>query len=222
MRGKSIINIVVIILCSLLVLGVITSFFMNKTVDYIEQPVIDSLDKQIKNEQKLYEDKNLNYSINYPIYWKYDVVENATIFGSAKNNNFSIKVVNLSGAAAREKIIEENPSVLAKYNIYDGERLFSLELFKNIENISDNDKKEVLDIFDKMYTSIKINQNNNGECKATGCSSQICSKENIITTCEYLETYACFQKTSCRTQLSGMCGWEITPDLIFCLKKKPN
>jgi hypothetical protein len=56
-------------------------------------------------------------------------------------------------------------------------------------------------------------------CFKTGCSSQICSDENVMTTCEYREEYACYQKAICERQQSGKCGFTMTPELRSCLER---
>ena len=58
---------------------------------------------------------------------------------------------------------------------------------------------------------------NLAECKPTGCSGQICSDEDVITTCEYREEYACYQTAVCERQTSGECGWTETEELKTCL-----
>jgi len=57
------------------------------------------------------------------------------------------------------------------------------------------------------------------KCKKTGCSGQICSDQDVITTCEYLPQYACFQKYgNCGNfGTDGACAWEPTEDLVTCL-----
>ncbi|MDO8536684.1 MAG: PQQ-dependent sugar dehydrogenase, partial [bacterium] len=57
------------------------------------------------------------------------------------------------------------------------------------------------------------------ECKPTGCSGQICSDEDMITTCEYRAEYACYKGAKCEQQASGKCGWTQTQELQSCLKK---
>ena len=60
-----------------------------------------------------------------------------------------------------------------------------------------------------------------GGCLATGCSGQICSDEDVITTCEYKEEYACYKTAKCERQNSpaggGKCGWTPTEELVSCL-----
>src|SRR3989344_931009 len=58
-----------------------------------------------------------------------------------------------------------------------------------------------------------------GACKVTGCSGQICSDEDVITTCEYKEEFACYRTAKCERQANGQCGWTQTPTLQACLVK---
>ncbi len=57
------------------------------------------------------------------------------------------------------------------------------------------------------------------ECKPTGCSSQVCADEDVITTCEYRLEYACYKSAKCERQADGKCGWSETLELVECLDK---
>ncbi|MDP2647959.1 MAG: PQQ-dependent sugar dehydrogenase [Candidatus Yanofskybacteria bacterium] len=54
-------------------------------------------------------------------------------------------------------------------------------------------------------------------CRVTGCSGQICSDREVITTCEYKDEYACYQNATCERQSNGQCGWTVTNWLNACL-----
>jgi len=56
-------------------------------------------------------------------------------------------------------------------------------------------------------------------CIKTGCSKQICSDHTVMTTCEWREEYACYQKASCERQADGNCGFTKTPELTACLTR---
>ncbi len=57
-----------------------------------------------------------------------------------------------------------------------------------------------------------------GECRPGGCSNQLCTDQpDIVSTCEWREEYACYQKATCERQPSGECGWVETPELTQCL-----
>ncbi|MDP2704868.1 MAG: Gmad2 immunoglobulin-like domain-containing protein [Patescibacteria group bacterium] len=55
------------------------------------------------------------------------------------------------------------------------------------------------------------------ECLPTGCSGQICADEDVVTTCEWTEQYACYQDAQCGRQTNGKCGWTQTSQLTSCL-----
>jgi hypothetical protein len=57
-----------------------------------------------------------------------------------------------------------------------------------------------------------------GECKPTGCSSQICAAEDIVTTCEWANGYQCYQLAECEAQASGECGWTPNDEFAACMK----
>lgn len=58
-------------------------------------------------------------------------------------------------------------------------------------------------------------------CAVGGCSSQICGEagevEDIATTCEYREEYACYQSARCERQSTGSCGWTETEEYKQCM-----
>lgn len=56
-----------------------------------------------------------------------------------------------------------------------------------------------------------------GGCRVTGCSSQVCSDQDVITDCLYKEEYICYQKAKCERQSDGRCGWTETKELKMCL-----
>lgn len=56
-----------------------------------------------------------------------------------------------------------------------------------------------------------------GDCRPTGCSGQVCSDQDVVTTCEFREEYACYQTATCERQSDGECGWTITETLQTCL-----
>lgn len=56
-------------------------------------------------------------------------------------------------------------------------------------------------------------------CIRTGCSSQICSDHEVITTCEYRPEYECYKKATCERQANGDCGFTKTKELADCLAR---
>lgn len=57
-------------------------------------------------------------------------------------------------------------------------------------------------------------------CRPTGCSGQVCSDTDVVTTCEYKEEYSCYASATCERQPSGVCGWTRTQSLDACLMQK--
>jgi glucose/arabinose dehydrogenase len=56
------------------------------------------------------------------------------------------------------------------------------------------------------------------KCVVSGCSGQICSDKQMVSTCEWREEYACYQTAKCEVQPSGQCGWTQTSELKSCLE----
>jgi hypothetical protein len=76
-------------------------------------------------------------------------------------------------------------------------------------------------IFGTVATSSK-NSNmdtTTSACKPTGCSSEICSDQDQVSSCIYSEKFACYKSAKCERQSDGKCGWTMTSKLNACLKK---
>jgi hypothetical protein len=84
-------------------------------------------------------------------------------------------------------------------------------------------KKESKPVPDELVKSLSptptfIKEVGDKKCIITGCSSQICSDEEITTTCEYKEIYSCYETANCEVQKDGECGWTMDNDLSECLQ----
>jgi eight-cysteine-cluster-containing protein len=58
-------------------------------------------------------------------------------------------------------------------------------------------------------------------CVRTGCSGQICASEDLASTCEWHDSYACYRTASCEPQADGQCGWTQDAELAACLAANP-
>jgi hypothetical protein len=68
-----------------------------------------------------------------------------------------------------------------------------------------------------------IGQFTGAGCKIGGCSAQICvddTSEDVVSTCEWREEYACYRTARCEKQASGKCGWTQTDEFVACLEEK--
>lgn len=58
-------------------------------------------------------------------------------------------------------------------------------------------------------------------CAIGGCSSQLCGEEgeveDMVTTCEWREEYACYASSRCEKQADGVCGWTETEEYTQCM-----
>lgn len=63
-----------------------------------------------------------------------------------------------------------------------------------------------------------------GGCMVGGCSGQLCGEsknpDDMMSTCEYREQYACYKSASCERQANGQCGWTMDTVLTQCLNTK--
>jgi len=58
-------------------------------------------------------------------------------------------------------------------------------------------------------------------CVVGGCSSQYCTDAGlgpIVSTCEWLPQYACYQDAICEVQPEGTCGWTQTAESTQCFE----
>lgn len=54
-------------------------------------------------------------------------------------------------------------------------------------------------------------------CVITGCSSQVCADEEVATTCEFHESYACYSRVGVCERRNNICGWRQTEVLGSCV-----
>lgn len=72
----------------------------------------------------------------------------------------------------------------------------------------------------QVYVRNKSESASMKPCIKTGCSSQVCADQNVITTCEFRPEYECYQKATCERQSDGNCGFTKTPELTACLGRR--
>ncbi len=58
------------------------------------------------------------------------------------------------------------------------------------------------------------------DCRRTGCSGQVCSDQDVSTTCEYRPEYACYEHATCERQSTGSCGFTPSDELKACLSSQ--
>ena len=59
-------------------------------------------------------------------------------------------------------------------------------------------------------------------CVVSGCSRQVCAEQEVMTTCEWRDEYACYRTARCERQADGKCGWTPTGELKRCLASPPR
>jgi hypothetical protein len=67
----------------------------------------------------------------------------------------------------------------------------------------------------QFYTKIVASAPN--PCITTGCSGQICSDQDMMTTCEWKASTPAKSFGTCELQATGKCGWTRLPELSACL-----
>ncbi len=70
-----------------------------------------------------------------------------------------------------------------------------------------------------LFASSTVSSGSGGPagCLISGCSAQVCSDKEVVTTCEYKAAYACYKNARCERQSNGQCGWTETAALKQCL-----
>ncbi len=63
----------------------------------------------------------------------------------------------------------------------------------------------------------RMTETNDAACVVTGCSGQVCADQDVITTCEFREEFACYATATCERQANSECGWTETAELAACL-----
>lgn len=54
-------------------------------------------------------------------------------------------------------------------------------------------------------------------CLITGCNSEVCASEPMVSACVALRKFACYADAVCKKQTDGKCGWTITATVQQCL-----
>lgn len=75
--------------------------------------------------------------------------------------------------------------------------------------------------FDKSLR-IAVRFGSHDGCIVSGCSNELCGEEELYSTCEYKNEYACYQSAQCERQDDGDCGWTESEELIQCLNQSNN
>lgn len=54
-------------------------------------------------------------------------------------------------------------------------------------------------------------------CKKTGCSGELCSDQDVASSCLWTAAFACYQTAACERQPDGACGFTPSAALTQCL-----
>jgi hypothetical protein len=84
----------------------------------------------------------------------------------------------------------------------------------NPSGLPQNDAEIRIPVRFSANTAVKA-----GACRRTGCSGEICSDQDVASSCIYQEQYACYKNAKCERQENGNCDWTMTPALQACLQE---
>jgi eight-cysteine-cluster-containing protein len=104
-----------------------------------------------------------------------------------------------------------------KSDVTDSEIIAQKEIVEKHAQILD-DILSTFKFIDKNLTSEKP-VSNLKPCFVGGCSSQLCGEkeDEMVSTCEWKDEYACYRQTKCERQKNGQCGWTETQEFKSCL-----
>jgi hypothetical protein len=128
---------------------------------------------------------------------------------------FKVKVLVEANSGTTMPTVELNKSVqVSGFEI----KLLSVEPYPKAGLAIKVEEYRLIFNVEKAEGSSVVNPSN-GKCYVGGCSSQICSDSpDVISTCEYIEEYACYKTARCERQSDGQCGWTETSTLKMCLE----
>lgn len=148
--------------------------------------------------------------------------EDGTLSGTTDCNNFGGQFLIVANKLSFKSLFQ------TKMACEDSEEAIFIGLLENDFQTSFDTKKLVL-VDSKSATTITFTQNRPKlppiveDCYVGGCSNQVCSETpDLVTTCEFREEYACYASATCERQLTGSCGWTVTPELTSCLLTANN
>lgn len=155
--------------------------------------------------------EDLNIDKWYGNFWYYPFVWGDFTY-TGKSTLAPKEDATVSGQLGKFGIIDYQPGKPRFIYLSKDKKMY---LFRIIEETGD----QILSTFKFLSTD---QTEGDKDCKRIGCSGQVCSDENVITTCEYKEEYGCYTKAKCERQLDGKCGWTQTEDLTECLQEKKD
>lgn len=120
--------------------------------------------------------------------------------------SFPIQIVDLSPSKATEEQIASGMNAVFEDD-------YGLLAFGTNSLFWDNDRIGIQ--FSATEFFLKVTPD---KCRPTGCSGQICSNGEVVTTCEWLPEYACIKRQVCETQSDGSCGWTPTDESKICFE----
>ena len=101
----------------------------------------------------------------------------------------------------------------SKYFIYQLED----KIISTSQSIIDPNEGEYADIVEDILLSIDLQEDStvSKKCKASGCSGEICSTEEVVSTCEFLPGMECIDLAGCG-MVDGECGWTLNEEAANC------
>lgn len=166
------------------------------------------------DEVRVYSPIELSY-VNSPMY-----IEGDALGSWYWEGTFNIELRSQNGdvigstlAQTEEDWMQEGYVRFTATMVYDtDEKIGDLVFIKeNPPGLPEND--------DEYSISVYLSQSTSADgCIITGCSGQICSDEEVATTCEYKNYYGCYASATCERQSNGQCGWTQTPELLVCIE----
>ena len=230
-------NIVVLALSSLLILGVVYSFWVRNQIDLIEQmPIIekpkDLVPTKLTEDWNVYASEDYKFEIKYPSKWHYEV-ENTSYGANSKigfhpwesgtyeKRGYLFEVTVYPNKTGLTKMLRERITPFNTY-VFKGDKAYNLKYTEvSSDGVTEESKAIFEETFYEMIKTFRYLETPAVEkpCIPTGCSNQICTDEEVDTTCEYYKEFACYKDAVCERQKTGQCGWTMSETLKTCLRE---
>lgn len=156
-------------------------------------------------------ENNLTIDEWYKKYWYYPFVWGD--FTSRKENVAPIKEATISGKVGKVGIVDYKEGRPKFIYLAKDQKMY---LFRIIGSSGD----QILETL--QFLNNKEGKKEKDDCKITGCSGQICADDEVMTTCEFRQEYACYKNAKCERQSDGKCGWTQTSELTKCLQENKS
>jgi len=139
--------------------------------------------------------------------------------------SFPVKIIDIDGNILGQGPVTAKTDWMTEEDVaFEGTIPFQKGKATNGFVVFTPDDPSGLDRYEPVKVSVVFEEDKVkvSECVIGGCSSEICSDENMSSICIYREEFACYKSAKCERQQNGQCGWTETSELSQCIEDKRN